>query len=202
MALFPSKQRDQIMVVVCVLAVAAATLYWYYPWSRKHEELVVVQAHVDSLDAINRQVKSQVAQGTVARIKAQAETYSMDLEAMRHLVPTGNEVPALLDQISSAARRAGLDISDVTPEGVTPGDQFDTYKYKIGVTGPYHQVAAFLSNIGSLQRIVAPMNLALDPSAQPARRKTEALLDAKFEVQTYVAHVSTPIGSLAPVGEP
>ena len=52
------------------------------------------------------------------------------------------------------------------PDGVVNGDQFDTYRYKLAVTGPYHQVAEFLANIGSLPRIVAPINVALSPSTR------------------------------------
>ena len=44
------------------------------------------------------------------------------VEVMRRLVPTGNEVPALLEQVSNAARRAGLDISSVEPQPVIAGE--------------------------------------------------------------------------------
>jgi type IV pilus assembly protein PilO len=105
-------------------------------------------------------------------------------------VPTENEVPALLESISTAARRAGLELVDIQPDGVVKGESFDTYKYKLGVTGPYHQVAAFLTNIGSLSRIVSPINVSLAPMTRPGelRQKTgEQFLDARFGVQTYVA---------------
>ena len=108
------------------------------------------------------------------------------------LVPTGNEVPALLEQVSTAARRAGLDLSTVEPQPVVVGDQFDTYRYKLSVFGNYHQVAEFLTNVGSLTRIVAPVNMSLavtqDPAATKTRRRADqAVLDTDFEIQTYVA---------------
>jgi len=37
---------------------------------------------------------------------------------MRSLVPAGNEVPALLEQVSTAARRVGLEINYIEPEPV------------------------------------------------------------------------------------
>lgn len=202
MALLPTNQRDQIKAATAIAAIALIVAYYMLVWSPKRDTLLVQQTRVDSLQAMNRQVKAEASRGSVKQLKAQARLYAEDLESMRHLVPTGNEVPALLDEISTAARHAGLDISDVVPEGVTPGDQFDTYRYKIGVTGPYHQVGQFLANVGSLQRIVAPINLSLLPASQASRRKDQALLDAKFEIQTYVAHTSTvsPAATLAPAG--
>src|SRR5688572_4741579 len=84
-----------------------------------------------------------------------------ELAVMRQLVPTSNEVPALLDQVSTAARRAGLELGAVEPEPVIVGDQFDTYRYRMALFGTYHEVAEFLTNVGSLGRIIAPINLQL-----------------------------------------
>ena len=82
---------------------------------------------------------------------------------MRQLVPTANEVPALLEQVSTAARQTGLDISGVTPLGVIPGDVFDTYRYRVGVTGSYHRISQFLNNVGCAHAHRG----AHEPAAQP-----------------------------------
>ena len=120
------------------------------------------------------------------------------LVLFRQLVPVANEVPTLLDQISTAARQVGLELGGVNPQGVIPGEIFDTYRYQVGVAGSYHRIAQLLNNIGSLTRIVAPMNLALNPSATtgPRVRANEQLLTATFEIQTYVAKTAMP----APAG--
>jgi type IV pilus assembly protein PilO len=81
----------------------------------------------------------------------------------------------------------------VQPDGIIDGDQFNTYKYKLGVTGAYHQVGEFLANVGSLSRIVAPINLTLTPSSRVGERKPkkdQQFLDARFQIQTYVARAS------------
>jgi type IV pilus assembly protein PilO len=115
--------------------------------------------------------------------------YGTMLGTMRRLVPTANEVPQLLDQVSTAARNAGLEIGEVTPDSVIPGPVFDTYKYHMTVQGSYHRVGQLLSNVGSLTRIIEPMNLNLTTNrigtAQP--RKGEAMLAASFDIETYVA---------------
>jgi type IV pilus assembly protein PilO len=111
-------------------------------------------------------------------------------------VPKTNEVPALLDQVSTAARRAGLELADVAPAGPQPGEEFDTYRYKLGVVGGYHEVAQFLTNIATLDRIVAPMNVSLIVTKEKGEKRPrfgESLLDAKFDIQTYVAHGGMPM---------
>ena len=194
MAHLPQNPRDQKMVVVAMLAIGLAAVYQQLVWTPKNVELTKLEVRLDTLDSLNRIAKLEVAKGTAANMKAEAATFSRELEELRHLVPTQNEVPALLESVSTAARSAGLDLSDVQPDGVVNGDQFDTYKYRLGVTGSYHQVGEFLSNVGSLSRIVAPINLSLltttgrSPEHKP--KKGEQLLDAHFQIQTYVAHAS------------
>ena len=155
MALLPKNQRDQAMTLVGIIAVALVGLYWVYVYSPKHVELAAVQMRVDSLEAKNKAAKREMASGSVDKVKAEAARYEKDLDVMRQLVPTGNEVPALLEQVSTAARRVGLDIATVEPEAVVIGEQFDTYRYKLSVSGGYHAVGEFLTNVGSLTRIVS-----------------------------------------------
>ncbi len=192
MALLPTDRKDQYKLLVAIVFLAGAGLYYNFLYTPKADALALVQTHVDSLNAMNRKAKTDLALGSIDKLRAQAAEYAGEVEIMRQLVPTGNEVPALLESVSTAARSVGLDISSVTPDGVVQGDQFDTYKYKLGVTGPYHAIAQFLTNVGELRRIVAPINVTLVVSTAPQRNKNAAvqLLDATFDIQTYVAHTS------------
>jgi type IV pilus assembly protein PilO len=205
MALIPQTQRDQKLAVVVILAIGLWAVYWQLVWTPKSATQATLTAHLDTLDSLNRMTKIEVAKGNAAQMKREAAAYTRELEVLEHLVPTGNEVPALVESISSAARRAGLELSDVAPDGVVNGDQFDTYRYKLGVTGPYHQIGEFLSNIATLPRIVAPINLSLTPSSRVGElkpKKNEQFLDAKFQIQTYVSHASTKPAPPAKVGAP
>lgn len=200
MAFPPKSQREQAMLLVSVLALALAGLYWNYVYSPKGADIVALTQRVDTLESRNQRARAELKTGNVEALKAEAERHARDLEVMRLLVPTGNEVPALLEQVSTAARRVGLDLATVQPEPVIEGDQFDTYRYKITVTGGYHNVAEFLTNVGSLTRIIAPVNLALTPATSNAPGTTRARanvkgstgsdLDTKFVIQTYVARTS------------
>jgi len=193
MAIIPSVPRDRNLLLVGILAIGLAAVYEQLYWSPKHDELTTIAFRLDTLDSLNRLAKVEVAKGSATKMKQEADGFARELSVLRRLVPTENEVPALLESVSTAARHAGLELSDVTPDGIVNGDQFDTYKYKLGVTGPYHQVAQFLTNIGSLPRIVAPINLSLSPTTRTGElrpKKNEQFLDARFAIQTYVTHTS------------
>jgi type IV pilus assembly protein PilO len=195
MALLPQSQRDQIMFFVAILGVAAMGLFYQYVWSPKQEVLAQQEQRVEKLTQINEKIERELKRGSLAKIKAEGERYRRDLRLLRQLVPTVNEVPRLLEEVSTAARRVGLDIGDVQPEAVVTGAEFDIHRYRIGVVGDYHAIARFLTNVGSLTRIVAPINLQLVPSPRNLPRvlpKEHRLLQASFQIQTYVARTGGP----------
>ena len=127
MALLPANKRDRILGGVGAAALALAIAYGILVWQPRRDELVVMQLHVDSLLVINQRAKSELAQGKTNELKIQAELLTADLKVMRLLVPTENEVPTLLDQVSTAARRVGLEIVDVQPLPTLVGDQYEAF---------------------------------------------------------------------------
>jgi len=189
MALLPQNQSDQVKFLVIALSLGAIFGFYTYVYADKAAELNTLEARVDTLVMRNDEARQDAARGNVKKMKAEAERYGADLRQLRQLVPTGNEVPALLEQVSTAARRVGLDIGDVQPEPRVEGDQFDTYRYQIRVAGGYHDIASFLSNVGSLSRIVAPVNLELSipNNAVKSKDARKARIEAKFQIQTFVA---------------
>ena len=179
------------MVFICLLSLGLAGVYWYYVYTPKSDELTKLAAHVDSLDAQNQRAKSELAKGTVDQIREEARTSRANLDLMRTLVPAGNEVPGLIDQVSTAARRANLDVGSLQPEPVIEGDMFDTYRYRMRMNGTYNDVARMLTNIASLNRIVTSLNLQLNlPGGTVVSPPGKQVLGAAFEIQTYVVRTA------------
>ncbi len=189
-------QREKNLVGIAALAVMAALAYWWFLHRPKAVELQATSTRVERLRSENDKAKAEVAKGRPEEIRAQLAQYQQNLALIRTLVPTSNEVPALLEQVSTAARRVGLDLAAVTPQPVIHGDRYDTYRYNIDIVGNYHDLATFLTNVGSLTRIVAPMNLQLSQPSNPAAAKARSqkdgsVVDARFLIQTYVSKAST-----------
>jgi type IV pilus assembly protein PilO len=194
MAMFPDTRREQLTLCVGLLAVTLAVAYYLYPYAAASEQIARDTARVESLDAMNRMAQREFAAGSLESLRAEAAAQRSTLTAMRRLVPTSNEVPALLEEVSTAARRAGLDVGGFTPEPVIRGQQFDTYRYQVTIIGGYHEIGGFLANVGSLPRIVAPVHFALTSSDGSGARRANARarnaertgLEATVTLQTYV----------------
>lgn len=195
MAILPTTQRDQIKLLIAFSALSLAVLYWMYPYASKAEQLTADEQRVTQLEESNQKAAREFASGSIEKLRVQAAENRSALTVMRRLVPTGNEVPALLEEVSTAARRAGLDVGGVVPETVIPGERFDTYRYTVTIIGGYHQMGEFLSNVGSLPRIVAPVQFGIQSgsgartvgfpvaSARPGEKNQ---LTSTITLQTYV----------------
>ena len=190
MPLLPSNQRDQVKVLIGFAAAALAVAYYVYPYAARQKAIEEDVARVEQLQDANRVAAREFAGGSIDQLRVQTAENRSALTVMRRLVPTGNEVPALLEEVSTAARRAGLDVGGVTPETVIPGEKYDTYRYTVTIIGGYHQFGAFLANVGSLARIVAPVNFSIISNipGRPNAVKTadKNALASTITLQTYV----------------
>ena len=159
--------------------------------SGRKDKIVAIQDTIARLQAATDSAKRELAHGTVEDLRQRLDVYRGSLSLLRRLVPERNEVPNLLDDISSRSKIRGVTLSQVVPLPVENGPApFDTYKYNMSVIGHYDQIGQFLADVASLQRIIVPYDLRLDQASTAAAKAlgdtTGALLEAKFQVRTFV----------------
>ena len=159
--------------------------------NQREVRVVAIRDTIAQLEASTDSAKRELARGTVEDLRKRLDTYRGSLSLLRRLVPERNEVPNLLDDISSRGKIRGVTLAQVVPMPVEPGPApFDTYKYNMSVIGRYEQISQFLADVASLQRIIVPYDLMLDQanmtSAKALGDTTGALLEAKFQVRTFV----------------
>jgi type IV pilus assembly protein PilO len=155
------------------------------------ERIVAMRDTIARFEAATDSAKKELARGTVADVRKRLETYRSSLVLLRRLVPERNEVPNLLDDISTRGKIRGVTLSQVVPQPVEPGPApFNTYKYNMSVIGRYDQIGQFLADVASLQRIIVPYDItmaaATSSTAKVLGDSTDALLEAKFQIRTYV----------------
>jgi type IV pilus assembly protein PilO len=153
--------------------------------------VAAVRDTIGHLEAATDSAKKELARGTVADVRKRLESYRGSLSLLRRLVPERNEVPNLLDDISTRSKIRGVTLSQVVPQPVEAGPApFDTYKYNMSVIGRYDQIGQFMADVASLQRIIVPYDLTIAVANSQAAKvlgdTTGALLEAKFQIRTYV----------------
>jgi type IV pilus assembly protein PilO len=162
----------------------------------RQARVVAVKDTIVRLDAATDSAKKELAKGTVEDLRKRLDTYRGSLALLRRLVPERNEVPNLLDDISTRSKIRGVTLSQVVPLPVEPGPSpFDTYKYNMSVIGHYDAIGQFMADVASLQRIIVPYDLSVAPASAGAAKALNdtsgALLEAKFQVRTFVKSASS-----------
>jgi type IV pilus assembly protein PilO len=139
-------------------------------------------------------LRQRVAEMEEDRIRKQAQTADRDkaaaqlrdveqalARAMTQL-PDRKEIPDLLSSISLLGRDSGLDILVFRQRPEAYREFYAEVPVEMEVRGTYHQVAAFLDEVGRLDRIVNVSNIEV---TSPEIQGGDLLLKARSRVTTF-----------------
>src|SRR2546427_5083731 len=195
----PTDQRSQIMLLLVLVAAAGGYFFGRKVHEPQSAKIDAAHAEIDSLQAIVDRTKRDLASGTVEDLRRKVDEYRANLQLMRRLVPEHNEVPKLMDDISTRAKVRGLTLGKFQPVPAEVGHPFDTYRYRLQVYGHYDQIGEFLADVAGLPRIIVSQEVTLS-SASPGVQKllgdtAGALLLAAFSIRTFVKSAGPPAGA-------
>jgi type IV pilus assembly protein PilO len=198
------KEKKQLLglaVFAAGVAIVAFWMYWRAPRVARAQEM---RLRIDSLQARVDSAKRDLASGTVEQLRERVREYEASLRVMRRLVPTGAEVPSLIDDVNARAKRRRVHVGDFSPQAVEPGTPFETHRYQFAVLGHYDEIGEFLSDVASLSRIMVPydvtLNRANETVAQTFQDTTGALLRVDFKLRTFVKPASAAPADSVPGG--
>ncbi len=178
-------QQRQMMLLAAlgVGAVGYGTYtHVYVPRSAAVAEL---ESRLERLEAQNATARQLTAREGRSEVERQLGLYREQLVQVEGLIPSSEELPDLLDAISAEAQRTGVELSLIQPVGASAEQFYTRRTYDLAVRGAYHEIGEFLTEIASLRRIITPINLSVTVmQAEPG--ETEAQLEAKFAIETYV----------------
>lgn len=176
----PAQQKRLLIGMAPLLLVFA---YWYFIHDGKKVELEEMKTRVANVEAANASARMRSTQSR--QLEERLEQFERHIDRLEDLVPRGEEVSQILNQINQRAEEVGVEIAGFTPGQTTPGPHYNRRTFEMTVRGSYHNIARFLSEIGSLPRIITPTELSVAPS-NARTRGTGQTLEASFVIETYV----------------
>lgn len=179
------KEARQKFILAGLLLVGLAYVGHHYVYIPRAAKLAAVEERLASLRAQNSTARILVAQGGEGAVEERLAEYSDQLVRVEGLIPSAEELPDLLDAISTEARRTGVELSLIQPTGAVAADYYTRRTYDLAVLGSYHQIAEFLSLVGSLPRIITPTDLIITMQ-EGTLRDGNPRLEARFAIETYV----------------
>lgn len=101
-------------------------------------------------------------------------------------LPTQNEMPGLLEDISKTGIASGLTFTLFAPMPEVPHDFYIELPIKIVVTGNYQQFAVFLSRIGQMSRIITLHDFVLEGvKTESKTNNPDGLLSMQLTAKIY-----------------
>ncbi len=106
-------------------------------------------------------IEKQRVAANLESFRAQLKQMESDLEVMLRQLPTGTEMPDLLQDVSNTGKKNGLDFELFKPGAEQPRDFYAAKPITIKAKGTYHEFGAFVSGVAALSRIVTLENATL-----------------------------------------
>lgn len=184
----PDDPKEQQRLLIGLLPLLLVFGYWYFLHGGYVEEVDAMQTRLENLEASNSQARMLAPQSQ--RLEERLVELERHIERLEELVPRNEEVSSLLNTISERADQIGVDLARFSPGSTDRGTHYNRRTFEMTVLGQYHQIARFLTEIGSLNRIITPVDLSVITNDIGGERR----LEASFLIQTYVLPDS-PAGS-------
>jgi type IV pilus assembly protein PilO len=186
MALLPSDPQQQKRFVIGALPLLLLFGYYQFLHGSRVEQADALESRLEQLTATNNAAKAIASRGG-PELEKRLAIYEQHMRQLEELIPKREEVAELLHAMTLRAKSSGVDLTKVKPEADDPGPFYTKKVYELGVKGTYHDVASFLTEIGSLPRIVTPIDLKLvKPQGGAMARNGAPVLEANFRIVTYV----------------
>lgn len=154
---WPLIPKFGVLGMVLLLAVAAA--YWF-DWQNQIEVIQAEKAKEDQLRVTFIEKKKQALE--LPAYRKQLDDIEKQFGALLKQLPGKSEMDALLTDINQAGLGRGLQFELFKPAAQeSMKDFYAELPIAIKISGTYHDIGAFASDIGKLSRIVTLNNVSL-----------------------------------------
>ncbi|MEX0892047.1 MAG: type 4a pilus biogenesis protein PilO [Gemmatimonadota bacterium] len=187
MALLPQDPKKQQILLIGLVPLLIFVGWYYFLRPGKVIEIETLETQVADLESKNITTQGRINQLGGQGIQAQVELVQEHIRMLEGLIPESEEVSGLIHRVTELTNEAGLNFVGISPVSI-PAEEPGYYSkqlYDVEVSGGYHQIGYLLSRIGSMERIITPIELQLARSTEEAP-EGEAIVTAEFKIQTYV----------------
>lgn len=147
------------------LVIVCAFVGWWFVWSDQLNQLDSLRQEESTLKDQYR-VKIQQAIN-LEELRRQKEQVNQSVLTLEKQLPSKAEMDALLSDINQAGIGRGLQFELFRPGQVILKDYYAELPITVRVSGRYHDLGAFTSDIANLPRIVTLNNLNVQTTKSP-----------------------------------
>ena len=171
----------QVKIAACILlGVLIVGAVWYFIVSDKR--LVLEQREQTERDLRSDFEQKQGRAANLEPLKQQLAQMEVMLQQMLRQLPSKNEMPDLIVDVSQTALATGISNELFQPGPETAKEFYAEKPIALRMVGTYHQFGAFVSGVASLPRVVI---MTMHDISLTPRDGNEATLELEGTVKTY-----------------
>lgn len=185
MGFLPKDPALQKKLVIGLIPLLLAGAYYQLMHTKRVEQIEGLETQLQTLESVNAAAKVLAEQGG-PELQKRLALYEQHMTRLEQLIPRREQVPELLHAMTLRAQGSGVELTRMKPEAEEPTPYYTRQTYEIGVRGTYHDVGLFLSEVGSLPRIITPTEFKLAGNTGLKNKQGSPLLNANFRIMTYI----------------
>ncbi|MEE4238603.1 MAG: type 4a pilus biogenesis protein PilO [Anderseniella sp.] len=156
---WPLPSKLVALALLCVALVAAG---WWFDWRDGMETLDATKQKEVELRGVFTTKKNQAI--NLEAYKKQLVDIEQAFGALLKQLPNKQEMDALITDVNQAGLGRGLQFELFKPEAETVSEFYAETPIRVKVTGGYHDLAAFVSDVSKLSRIVTLQDISMVPA--------------------------------------
>jgi type IV pilus assembly protein PilO len=156
---WPLPTKVAALTLLCVAIVAVG---WWFDWRSGMETLDTARQKETELRSVFTTKKNQAI--NLEAYKKQLADIEQAFGALLKQLPNKQEMDALITDVNQAGLGRGLQFDLFKPEPETVSEFYAETPIRVKVTGGYHDIAAFVSDVSKLSRIVTLRDIAMEPA--------------------------------------
>ncbi|MHB1213883.1 MAG: type IV pilus inner membrane component PilO [Thiobacillus sp.] len=155
---WPLPTKLAALGVLCVAIVVAG---WWFDWRGGMETLDGAKQKETELRGVFTTKKNQAI--NLEAYTKQLADIGQAFGALLKQLPNKQEMDALITDVNQAGLGRGLQFDLFKPDAETVSEFYAETPIRVKVTGGYHDIAAFVSDVSKLSRIVTLQDIAMEP---------------------------------------
>lgn len=163
-----------------VLAVLILVAAYFAQFQTQLEEIKDEESK--EVDLKEKYEAKAIQAASLENLQIELKMIEESIEYLVKQLPTGEEIPNLIQELHAAAANNGLSFGEVVPLAKSVDGNIEKLPHRIIVTGTYEQLANLMRDVGKMSRIVTLSNLNIKPHS-----KNKKLLTLSAVANTYKA---------------
>lgn len=172
-------------ILLCTfIVVAVAAILWF---AKINEYEVELQGEIAKEQALRQDYQAKLTKAVsleaLKRQREQVQQYVIQLEKQ---LPSKAEMAALLSDINQAGLGRSLQFELFRPGQIVVREYYAELPIAVRVTGKYHDMGSFASDVAHLSRIVTLNNISITPAGKDSKESGILAMDATARTFRYL----------------